>query len=211
LTTNNSHSDDDDAATDLPAHDKGTKWELTPQAFEKLLACFDPDRDEAGKRYAKTLVKLSRYFEWRGSDDPERDAQETLDRVARKIDEGKIVSNLNAYIYSVAGRILKEIWRRQERERRLSEGLPTTMSPPQLEDDKSERRLHCLDKCLEELPPEGRRLILDYHREAGHAKIELRKQMAQEMGIPPNALRIRAHRIRVELEECIGKCLSQQS
>ena len=38
-------------------------------------------------------------------------------------------------------------------------------------------------------------------------KIDHRKQMADELGIGMNALRIRAHRIRTGLEECLKECL----
>jgi hypothetical protein len=50
-------------------------------------------------------------------------------------------------------------------------------------------------------------LILDYYREDRGGKIDSRKQLAEKMGLPINALRIRSHRIRVQLEKCVAGCL----
>ena len=57
------------------------------------------------------------------------------------------------------------------------------------------------------LPPESRELILEYYQEDRRAKIQLRQQLADRLHIPLNALRIRTHRIRMSLEECIKSCL----
>jgi DNA-directed RNA polymerase specialized sigma24 family protein len=71
----------------------------------------------------------------------------------------------------------------------------------------SEPRMKCFDECLESLPPESRQLIIDYYQEERRAKIELRQQLADQLRIPVNALRIRAHRIRMSLERCISTCM----
>jgi DNA-directed RNA polymerase specialized sigma24 family protein len=68
-------------------------------------------------------------------------------------------------------------------------------------------RVVCLDRCLESLPPQNRYLIVNFYEEEKRAKIELRQDLADRLQISINALRIRAHRIRVSLEECISTCL----
>jgi len=60
---------------------------------------------------------------------------------------------------------------------------------------------------LDSLPKENRKLIIDYYQEERRVKIELRQELADKLNIPLNALRIRAHRIRVGLEKCITNCL----
>jgi DNA-directed RNA polymerase specialized sigma24 family protein len=72
---------------------------------------------------------------------------------------------------------------------------------------ESEIALDCLDRCLEGLTVDSRQLIVDYYQEERRAKIELRQQLAEKLGIPLNALRIRAHRIRATLEKCVTKCV----
>jgi len=52
-------------------------------------------------------------------------------------------------------------------------------------------------------------LILEYYREEKRAKINLRKNLAEKLGIECNALRLRVHRIRTELRPCVLKCLQE--
>ena len=65
------------------------------------------------------------------------------------------------------------------------------------EDDAlREQRLDRLDRCLELLEPEQRKLIVEYYRDTGRQKIERRRALADRLGISMNALAIRASRIR---------------
>jgi DNA-directed RNA polymerase specialized sigma24 family protein len=61
---------------------------------------------------------------------------------------------------------------------------------------------------MERLTLANRDMVLRYYQENKQAKIDHRKKLAEEMGIAVNALRIRAHRIRVSLEQCIDECLT---
>ncbi len=63
------------------------------------------------------------------------------------------------------------------------------------------------ETCLKKLSDDSRELIVAYYREQRRAKIKLRKELAERLGIPLNALRIRAHRIRTKLEDCVVNCL----
>jgi len=75
---------------------------------------------------------------------------------------------------------------------------------------EKERLLECLNQCLQKLSPESLHLITEYHQgEEASDKIR-RKKLAQALGIPLNALRIRAYRIRVEIEECVEKRLMRR-
>src|ERR671938_30866 len=62
---------------------------LTAEAFTKLLARLDPDRERAGEKYEELRRTLVKFFEWRGAPFPEDQADETFNRVARKLDEGR--------------------------------------------------------------------------------------------------------------------------
>ena len=199
----------DDSPRPAGARVAQSDWSLTQQAFDKLLAAFSPDRDEAAKQYEITRAKLIRFFEWRGSSAPDYRADETLNRVARKLDEGQHIENLIGYVLTVAGFVFKESRKEHEREPLPIEIVDSKSYEPQLEDDERETRLQCLDRCLEELRPESRDLIMEYYSDKKRAKIEIRKQMAQRLKIAQNALRIRALRIRDDLEDCVIKCLNQ--
>src|SRR5579863_10153854 len=54
--------------------------------------------------------------------------------------------------------------------------------------------------------PESSQLIMKYYQGDKQARIEARRDLATRLGIPLNALRIRAHRIRVHLEGCVEQC-----
>src|SRR5258705_1304439 len=63
------------------------KWVLKPEAFDRLLDSLGEDRESAGKRYLEIRSNLVRFFEWRGSPVPEDHADETINRVAKRISE----------------------------------------------------------------------------------------------------------------------------
>ena len=180
---------------------------MTPEAFDKLLYAFAPDREAAGTEYERVRIRLVRYFEWRGLRAPEDLADETFNRTARRIDEGRSVGDVIAYIFGVAYHVWQEALRAEkERPIALDETREShqQQAPNPVEPDARE---DCFDRCMEKLPPENRQLILEYYQEERRAKIQLRQQIAERLSIPLNALRIRAHRIRINLESCINQCL----
>ena len=63
-----------------------------------------------------------------------------------------------------------------------------------------------MEHCIETLSEENKYLLLQYYGAEGGAKVEQRKRLAEQLKIAPNALRIRAYRIRVGLQECMAKC-----
>jgi DNA-directed RNA polymerase specialized sigma24 family protein len=67
-----------------------------------------------------------------------------------------------------------------------------------------------MEQCIETLSEENRYLLLQYYGAAAVTKVEHRKRLAEELGIAPNALRIRAFRIRVGLQECMEKCIKDE-
>lgn len=149
---------------------------------------------------------MLRYFERHGIKDTDWCVDESLDRVMRKLDEGEAISNIMAYIYAVASYVRKEAWKEQVRQAE-AEVQHTAVVTEYRTRDESTLQI-CLDRCLNKLPIETRILIRDYYSEDGSAKIRLRKQMAQRLGIRLNALRIRAHKIRISLEACVRDCVS---
>src|SRR5437870_12644858 len=75
---------------------------LTSEAFAKFLACLDADGQRAGEKYEDLRRTLIRFFEWRGAPFPEEHADETFNRVARKLGEGVQIKNVGGYCYEVA-------------------------------------------------------------------------------------------------------------
>ena len=202
------HSDDTYKGN-IPSSPLG-EWKLTEEAFNKLLSCLSPDREEAADRYELLRRKLIRFCESNGTVSAEDGADEIINRVIRKIDEGASITNVFAYAFGVARMILKEFWKERERtnlvEKELNANPNSESGSPN--DDDDDARIQCFDTCLEKLSHESRKLILDYYREDRRAKIDLRKDLATQLSIPLNALRIRAHRVRKSLEQCVKDCLA---
>jgi DNA-directed RNA polymerase specialized sigma24 family protein len=94
------------------------------------------------------------------------------------------------------------IWFEHMRRQRLPLSLPS-----RVDSDEAETRHQCLDDCFRCLSPRSRDLILAYYGGSRSAKIERRKEIANELGIAPNALWIRAHRIRESLRKCVCECV----
>ena len=187
--------------------------ELSQFAFERLLAWLDDGTESSGERYLEMRRRLVSYFDRRNRPACEDLADETLNRIARTLEQsGVIVTRPPArYCYVVARFVLLEDLRRERRLVALDEskarGIVRVAAAAAGEDRVlAEERLDCLDRCLEELRPEQRELIVDYYRDTGRQKIERRRELANRLGITMNALGIRACRIRDTLLACLERC-----
>ena len=182
-----------------------SRWTLTRDAFDLLLAQLDADRQAAGTKYEVLRRKLIKFFEWRGCSFPEDLADNTLNRVARSLETGEKIHNLTAYCVGVARRVVLESLRARQYEREAHRSASDSRAQPTHEADQLRE---CLERCLQKLSPDNLDLILKYYQEDRSAKIEARRDLAAQLGIPLNALRIRAHRIRVRLEDCVQDCMN---
>lgn len=188
--------------------------EMSRESLERLLEILHPDPDRAALRYKRVRRRLERLFEWRGARFPEDLADETLTRVARKLDQGLEIHADDPYPYfcGVAHRLFKELLREERQERRFRD--PASWPAPTEvggEDTADDERATSLQECLDRLTPEMRDLILEYYEGDGRERIQNRQAMATRMGVPMNALRIRAHRIRMRIERCVRDRLQAQS
>ncbi len=181
-----------------------TDWNVSPAAFESFLAWLNPDREEAGRKYEDIRHRLIKIFVSRGCSCPEDLADETINRVIVKVPEIResYHGDPGRYFGGVARNVHHEFARRR------------MAVPPQPNSEPAasqERELDCLEECLGEVRAVGRAMILRYYEGEKGARIRIRNDMAQEMGIDPNALRIRVHRIRTGLQNCVGDCLTRSA
>jgi len=190
---------------------------LTQGAFRSLLSWLDEGGDSSGENYLETRRRLVSYFDRKNCLPPDELADETLNRVARRLEEeGSITGATPAhYCYIVAKYVFLEYQRRTDRSQisldELSNPLQPASSPAEvsaLEEaaESREKRLDCLERCLQNLEPDGRELIVQYYRGEQRTKIDNRRALAARLGITTNALGIRACRLRDKLEACVNKC-----
>lgn len=175
---------------------------MTEQEFKQLLGWLDPDASRAGEKYEVIRRKLIIILLNRGCDEAEDLADETINRVARKVPELKdtYVGEPARYFHGVAKRVLWEYFR--ARTRKLE------MPPPAPSREELEPYLECLDRCLAQLSAEDRELILLYYEGQKQSKIITRREMGGQMQLKAGALRARAFRLRGKLEKCVLECLA---
>lgn len=180
-------------------------WSLSDSGFDRLLSFLDRDRDRAAAAYELLRRKLIKFFDWRGHPDPEHLADLTLNRVARKLEEGTEVRSPNpaSFVLGVARMVFLEESRRLARQDQVE---PATLAEIPVDGDHQEEhelRLRALESCLEALDRQNRDLLLRYYAATGGPNIEIRKQISRELGISAGVLRLRAHRLRLRLEGCV--------
>ena len=176
--------------------------------FDRLLAHLDPDRDRAAERYETLRLTLVRFFQWRGVPFADEQADETFDRVARRLAEGTTVANIGGYCYEVARLVALEAHKKPDRRGGApSPGLAAPAVPTDDEAREVETRIACLERCLAALPAEQRAFILDYYRDDRRARIDMRRTLAERLGLRREALANRAQRLRDRLERCVKECV----
>jgi DNA-directed RNA polymerase specialized sigma24 family protein len=156
-------------------------WILSQEAFDDLLDWLDSDREQAGIKYEDIRRRLIKIFTGRACVEAEDLADETINRVTSRLSEIKeeFRGDRARYFFGVANKVYMEHMRRKQ-----------PQPPPPSTTDSHQVELEY--RCLE-----------------GSAKVDRRKQLAEELGIAPNALRIRAYRIRLALQDCVEKCIER--
>ena len=177
-------------------------WELQQPGFERLLQRLSSNRELAAREYERLRFRLTKLFQWKGHIDAEDLADRTLDRLARRLEDGEQIDPVYGYCCGIARMLLLEAHRERERQSDAMEELVSTQNSSPVRDPVTlEALLHCLGK----LPEETRTLVLDYYQGDKQLLIEQRKGLAERRGIPLNALRLRVNRIRLQLERCVSQ------
>lgn len=182
---------------------------MPPESFEEVLAWLNPDRELAASIYIELRHALVKIFAWNRCADPEGMTDETFDRVVKKVHDLRFTfeGDPKLLFYGVARNLIKEHQKKVKLYVSI-EGIDLPGNPPEEEEEESaDLRAECLEACLGELSSEKRELILAYYAKEKQAKIDHRSEMARQLGVSMETLRVRAYRIRATLEACIERCL----
>jgi len=195
-------------------------WPLAASAFQRFLSWLDQGVDSGGETYLEMRRRLVFYFDRKNCLSPDDLADETLRRVALRLEEeGEITGKSPAhYCYIVASFLFLE-YQRWPARKHVSLGNPSEfgdvasrLAAPSQPDSSAEAqtlRLRCLEDCLQGLGRGDRDLIVEYYRGEQRVKIQRRRTLAARLGLTPNALSIRACRIRAGLEACVRTCCAR--
>lgn len=171
--------------------------------FDQLLRWLSSDREEAGTKYEQIRRNLYDYFRRREVVDPLTMADEVIVRVTTKV---RVVApgytgNPAAYFFAVARRVLLES-RRKPPEMELFANIQLTTDVAATE--HKETLLQGLDDCWGILSPREQKILYCYCVEKPSVRLsEARDQLAQELGMALNALRVMTHRIKQKIRRCI--------
>ena len=88
----------------LPGRQQKKDWTLTSAAFDALLKWLDEGIDSEGLRYLEIRRRLVAYFDRKNCQAPAERADETLNRVARRLEEEVAIESETPakYCYTVA-------------------------------------------------------------------------------------------------------------
>jgi RNA polymerase sigma factor (sigma-70 family) len=189
------------------------KWEPTREDFARLLAWLNDDPDKAATSYEEiraNLIKSFRRLRCRSS--PEDLTDLTINRVAWKLPEIQptYVGDPAPYFYSVGFNIYREDLRTPETVPLPEDALttPATIQDKLEASDTPEAK--CLLLCVPQLKQRDQVVVVNYYRGEKGEKIRLRKELAEQLGVPQDALRRLAQRARKKLKKLIKHCLRKK-
>lgn len=178
------------------------------EEFEALLGWLSEDREQAGAEYNKIRAGLIRFFRFKGCSDPVSLADETLNRVAKRITSFDESNNAkkSTIIYGFAKNIFLEDRRNRTKiEKKLKdfEFYQTSF------DELKELRFECMEECLVMVSKEDREQFIEFYAQENAQNSDARRQIAERFGLEMNALYVRIFRMRAKLAKCIEKCVKK--
>lgn len=184
-------------------------WSPTQESLEKLLEWLNSNREDGADKYERIRLRLIKYFTCNGcGDDDEHLADETIDRVMRRLERGEIPEPFTGdkVLYFLA--FAKNV--RQEHYAHLRQRETT---PPLVVIDRTEKEDEdvCLTECVGILEKEDRWLAVKYYSFEKTTKVGNRKKLADQFGLGVAGLRTRIYRVRERLRPCIEECLKRRS
>lgn len=183
--------------------------DITQEEFNRFLNWLHPDSEQAAREYEALRRRVIGWFERRGCPVAEELADQAFDRVIRRVAASTDPSVIKPlpYFYRVVSNLHLEYVETYAKKR--GEQLPETWpeATQSLEQETNEPTFHCLENCLHTLPAANRELILAYYQQNKQAKIDLRKELANNFGLSVGLLRVQVYRIRVVLQKCVRECL----
>lgn len=208
----------------LATTEKPSRWTPTAQAFARLLQWLDggptnpTNEDSQGQKYEEMRGRLVAFFDRKNCATPDELADETLNRVMKWVEEhDRDYDDEPAKIcYNTARFVFHEHLRKPVHVTEDISDLSTqpAVDPRQIalleeEEQAKEKRLGCLQTCSQKLPGDDRELIVRYYYGEQRVKLDNRKALAAERGMTPNALNIKACRIRDKLRACVTQCVCE--
>lgn len=184
----------------------GDDGNLARRRLHGLIKRLHADADAGGFDYEQLRRRLILFFRQHEPVDAESLADEALDRLARRLDEGTAIENAGLYAFGIAKLMQFEAnERRARREAARQEAIAAIDFEADEPDESDPVMLAALRACLREFGPHSSDLMLTYYRDDDARRIATRRDLAAKLGVSINALRNRALRLRETLETCVRR------
>lgn len=183
---------------------------LTRETLDRLLLALGNDREEAAVRYERLRQRLVFFFARREFIVADSLADEVLDRLAVRLTNGEPIEVPESYAYGIARLVAQEEARRSIREVEANRHYARNISSVSDTQDEGEIQ-EAMEVCLSRHSEEDRKLLIEYYTSRGRALIDHRRQLAESLGMTPNAFRKRVFRLRRAIEECTRARLSNKN
>lgn len=174
--------------------------DATAPAWQRLLRFLAGGDAQDAAVYDRARNRLLQFFAARGTMGGEELADATFDRVIAKLSD-EIAAQVRCpigYVLRFAHFIhLEHIKSEIARQHRLAALPPEDADPMENAREawlRSER-LALVERCLDDLAPAERTLLLSYYMHDGRSRITSRQQLSRELGITPALLRTRVSRL----------------
>jgi RNA polymerase sigma factor (sigma-70 family) len=176
--------------------------QITPESFAGLLAALGDARQEQGIHYEQLRSKLILFFSRRMVQLPEDLADEVLDRLAHRIAEGTEIASLPAFALGIARHVAQEQGAGKNPLQKVDDSFWDNVPAP-LPTQSNEEEITRMERCLKKLAPSEAKLLRGYYLAAGNNPMQVRKSLAERLGISTNTLRQRVFLARQSLRACM--------
>jgi DNA-directed RNA polymerase specialized sigma24 family protein len=190
------------------------RWQLDEGALRALLRTLDADPARAAREYERLRARLVRYFSLHGVPHALDATDEAFNRMARRLSEGEVVVNVEAYLAGIARLVMLEERRKLHRERAVLTRLVGPEGPYAPPPDEplppADALRAAFEAGLAELPQDARAMLTDYYNGGGSERMRARDAMARRLGLSIQSLRNRMLRLRQRLERAVQRKLDEE-
>jgi RNA polymerase sigma factor (sigma-70 family) len=165
-----------------------------------LLAALGTTPEESGIEYERLRSKLIFFFSRRLLRFPEDLADEALDRLARRIEEGTVIESIPAFALGIGRHLALE--QMKKRPETMGDDFWDNVPAPSAT-QSSEEEVARMERCLKTLRPDEAKLLRGYYLATEGTSMKTRGKLAKRLGISANTLRQRVFLARQRLRDCM--------
>jgi RNA polymerase sigma factor (sigma-70 family) len=181
-------------------------------AWQRLLGFLAKGQENDGMAYERMRTRLIRFFRARGVPNAEELADATFDRLLHKLTDEDVAAVRHPIAYALRFASFHYLeWGRGELSRRhrlkaIDVERPLDERDAALEEREHDNRLALVERCLAEMNPADRALLIAYYQHDGSERIASRRELSRAQGLSPAMLRTRVSRLRAALQRRVRAC-----